>query len=85
MRKFVRAAGALALAAAALCYAAPAMAQGVTTAAVRGRVTDKSGVAVVGATVVLTNTSTGQAITVHTRSDGRYDLENVPMALISRL
>lgn len=79
MRKFVRAAGALALAAAALFYAAPAMAQGVTTASVRGRITDSTGAAVVGATIQLTNTSTGQQFQTQSRNDGRYNLENVPV------
>ena len=43
---------------------APVFAQGVTTAAMRGRVLDDAGTPVVGATVLLTNASTGQRFQV---------------------
>ena len=52
-------------------------AQGVTSAAVRGRVVDSNGQPVVGATVILTNTSTGETYRSTSRSEGRYSIENV--------
>ena len=52
-------------------------AQGVTSAAVAGRVTDESGAAVPAAQLSLTNGSTGQRYSARTREDGRYSFENV--------
>ena len=52
-------------------------AQGVTTAAVVGRLTDDAGAAVPEATVQLTNTSTGQRYASRSGQDGRYFFENV--------
>lgn len=55
MRTLVRAAGAVACAAVlALAVASPVSAQGVTTAAVRGRVVDDGGNPVVGASILMT-------------------------------
>ncbi|HTR21152.1 MAG TPA: TonB-dependent receptor [Gemmatimonadales bacterium] len=59
------------------CFPAPGHAQGVTTAAVAGRVTDDAGAAVAGVEVLLTKTSTGERFAAHTGDDGRYNLENV--------
>ena len=52
-------------------------AQGVTTGAVRGRVTDEAGNPVVGAVLTLVNTNTGLRNAVNSRGDGRFDIENV--------
>ena len=52
-------------------------AQGVTTAAVAGRVTDEAGVGVAGIEVLLVKASTGDRFAAHTDTDGRYNLENV--------
>lgn len=52
-------------------------AQGVTTAAVQGQVTGPGGSAVEGASVLITNTSTGTRYQAVTRSNGRYNAENV--------
>src|ERR1043166_2920698 len=52
-------------------------AQGVTSAAVAGRVPDESGAAVPAAQLSLTNGSTGQRYSARTREDGRYSFENV--------
>lgn len=46
-------------------------------AAIAGAVTDTAGSAVVGAKVVLTNTASGDALTVVTGSDGRYTFPTV--------
>ncbi len=54
-----------------------ARAQGVTTAAVVGQLTDEAGGAVAEATVQLTNTSTGQRYGSRSGADGRYFFENV--------
>ena len=58
--------------------AGPLFAQGVTSAAVSGRVTQAGGQPVEGATVIIINTSTGQRFQIQTRAGGRYSLENVP-------
>ncbi|MDQ3522477.1 MAG: TonB-dependent receptor [Gemmatimonadota bacterium] len=61
-----------------LCAAGTALAgtavqaQGVTTSAIAGRVTNVQGEGVPGIQVVATNTSTGADFRVVTRSDGRY-------------
>ena len=54
-----------------------AAAQGVTTGAVRGKVTDDAGHAVVGAVLTLVNSQTGLRATVSSRADGLYNFENV--------
>ncbi|MBU1371668.1 MAG: TonB-dependent receptor [Bacteroidetes bacterium] len=53
------------------------MAQGVTTAAMSGVVTDSKGETVPGATVVATHTPTGTAYSTQTRVDGRFNLPNL--------
>ncbi|HYK83249.1 MAG TPA: TonB-dependent receptor [Gemmatimonadales bacterium] len=66
------------LAAAALVVPArAAAAQGVTSAAVAGRITDDAGAPVSAATVALTNGSTGQRYSARSADDGRYVFENV--------
>src|SRR5436309_6407918 len=52
-------------------------AQGVTSAAVAGRVTDEAGSSVPSATLTLVNGSTGQRYAARSREDGRYSFENV--------
>jgi hypothetical protein len=69
--------GAAALALAFLVPLRPAAAQGVTTAAVAGRITDEAGAAVGGAEVTLVSGSTGERHTTRTRVDGAYSVENV--------
>lgn len=54
-----------------------ATAQGVTSAAVAGRVTDEAGAAVAEVSVSLINTSTGQRYAARSAADGRYGFENV--------
>jgi outer membrane receptor for ferrienterochelin and colicin len=54
-----------------------AHAQGVTTSALAGRVTNEQGQPVAGVQVVATNTRTGAAYRVVTRSDGRYALQGL--------
>ncbi len=54
-----------------------AAAQGVTSAAVAGRVTDEGGNPVAQASVALANGSTGQRYAARSRDDGRYSFENV--------
>ena len=68
--------------------AGPLSAQGVTTGAVRGKVTSASGQPVVGATLSLVNSQTGFQTTASTRGDGLFDFENVtpggPFTLAAR-
>src|SRR5438445_1659673 len=54
-----------------------ASAQGVTSAAVAGRLTDEAGAAVASALVSLVNGSTGQRYARRSGDDGRYNFENV--------
>ncbi|HEV2750019.1 MAG TPA: carboxypeptidase regulatory-like domain-containing protein, partial [Gemmatimonadales bacterium] len=54
-----------------------AAAQGVTSAAIAGRVTDESNAPVVGAEVTVTNPSTGSRAARRTDADGRYFFENL--------
>ena len=61
----------------ALGFAGGARAQGVTTSAIAGRVTNEQGAGVQGATVVATNTRTGAEYRVVTRSEGRYALQGL--------
>ena len=80
MRTLVRAAGAVfVVALVALVAVVPAAGQGVTTSAMRGRVMDDQGSAVVGATMTLTLTTTGQAFTTQSQAGGVYHFENVPV------
>jgi hypothetical protein len=78
MRSFVRlATAAVLLVVAGAWWASSLAAQGITTAAVRGRVIDDSGTPVVGATITLTNGSTGQRYHATSRNGGLYNFENV--------
>ena len=69
--------GAAALTLALLVPARPAAAQGITSAAVVGMVSDDAGAGVTGATLTLTNSSTGQRYSAQARFDGRFYFENV--------
>ena len=60
-----------------LGWAGPAAAQGVTTSAVAGRVTNEQGEPIEGAAVVATNTRTGAEYRVVTRADGRFLLQGL--------
>lgn len=62
-----------------LSAAASLSAQGITTAAVRGRVVDDTGAPVEGAEITLINTSTGQRFAGVSRSRGLFNIENVPV------
>jgi len=64
------------LAGGALALATPAAAQ-TTTAAVRGQVTNASGAAVSGATVVVVNTGTNQTFRTTTDANGAYTLNGI--------
>ncbi|MFQ5550174.1 MAG: carboxypeptidase regulatory-like domain-containing protein, partial [Gemmatimonadales bacterium] len=61
----------------ALAGASGAAAQGLTTAAVRGHVTDAQDQPVASASIVLTNGSTGQRFIGRSQSSGAYRIENV--------
>jgi len=52
-------------------------AQGVTTAAMNGKVTDKAGQGLPGANVVATHTPSGTTYGVSTREDGNFSLSNL--------
>jgi hypothetical protein len=54
-------------------------AQGVTTAAVTGTVTQESGAAIEGAVITITNRGTGSKSTVTSRANGRFSVENLPI------
>jgi hypothetical protein len=60
-----------------LGWTAPAAAQGVTTSAVTGRVTNEQGEPIDGASVVATNTRTGAEYRAVTRGDGRFLLQGL--------
>ena len=77
MKRVVWSCGMLATFALLLFPARPALAQGVTSAAVAGRVTDESGAGVPGAVLTLVNGSTGQRYSRRSADDGRYNFENV--------
>jgi hypothetical protein len=57
----------------------PVSAQGVTGAALTGRVAASDGTAIPGAIVRLRNTSTGMGREALSRDDGRFHFENVPV------
>src|SRR5690348_431193 len=76
MKRLVRSIGAL-VAVTLLLLPRTAVAQGVTSAAVAGRITDESNAAVVGAEVTVTNPSTGARAARRTDTDGRYFFENL--------
>ena len=77
MKRVVWSCGVLATFALLLFPARAATAQGVTSAAVAGRVTDESGAPVPAAQFTLINGSTGQRYAARSRDDGRYSFENV--------
>src|SRR3989442_9573406 len=54
-----------------------ALAQGVTSAGVAGRISDESGAPVPAAQLTLVNGSTGQRYAARSREDGRYSFETV--------
>ena len=60
-----------------LGWTAPAAAQGVTTSAVAGRVTNEQGEPIQGVTVTVTNTRTGAEYRAVTRADGRFQLQGL--------
>ena len=60
-----------------LAASAGARAQGITDAALEGVVTDASGMALPGATVMAVHEPTGTEFGTATRSDGRYDLRGL--------
>jgi Carboxypeptidase regulatory-like domain/TonB dependent receptor-like, beta-barrel len=59
--------------------AAATFAQVISTAQIRGTVQDPSGAAVAGATITLTQTSTGAVRTTASASDGTYSLPDLPI------
>ena len=73
----VRMVVALALVVGALIAPAGLWAQGVTTAAVRGTITDEAGQPVAGAIVTLTGTESGQRYQTTTQTAGRFFVANV--------
>src|SRR2546421_10282377 len=77
MKRVVWSCGMLATFALLLFPPRAALAQGVTSAAVAGRVTDESGAGVPGAVLTLVNSSTGQRYSRRSADDGRYNFENV--------
>src|SRR5260370_17295642 len=68
----------LAVLALVLCSAVGARAQ-VTTAAVRGTVTDDQGAAIAGAEVTITNVDTSFNRTLVTGIDGEYNFPDLPL------
>src|SRR5436189_533235 len=77
MKRVVWSCGVLATIALLLVPPGAALAQGVTSAAVAGRITDESGAPVPAAQLTLINGSTGQRYAARARDDGRYSFENV--------
>ena len=63
-----------------LCSAVSTSAQ-ITTAAVRGTVTDEQGGAIAGAEVTITNVETSFSRTVTSGSDGEYNFPQLPLGL----
>ena len=61
-----------------LVLSAPlAWAQGVTTAAMNGTITDKTGTGLPGATIIAVHTPTGTQYVAPTNSDGRFNIQNM--------
>src|SRR5712692_7985124 len=60
-----------------MCAPAAGLAQGVTTAAINGLVTDQKGQPLVGANVVAVHGPSGTMFGTTTRADGRYNLANL--------
>ncbi len=58
--------------------AGTAAAQGVTSASITGKVAQEGGQPLEGATIVVTNTTTGQKFQVVSRAGGRFGIENLP-------
>src|SRR2546429_4689589 len=85
MKRVVWSCGMLATIALLLFPPRAALAQGVTSAAVAGRITDESGTPVPAAQLALTNGSTGQRYAARSRDDGRYSFENVEDRKSTRL
>jgi hypothetical protein len=56
---------------------APAVAQGVTTGAIGGKVTDESGAGIAGVQISAVNRANGFSSTVTSRADGRYLVPNL--------
>ena len=77
MKRVVWSGGVLATIALLLVPPRAALAQGVSSAAVAGRITDESGAPVPAAQLTLINGSTGQRYAARSRDDGRYSFENV--------
>src|SRR6266702_3574960 len=77
MKRVVWSCGLLATFALLLFPPRAALAQGVSSAAVAGRITDESGAPVPAAQLTLINGSTGQRYAARSRDDGRYSFENV--------
>src|SRR5437879_2201389 len=77
MKRVVWSCGMLATIALLLFPPRAALAQGVTSAAVAGRVTDETGAPVPSAVLTLVNGSTGQRYSRRSADDGRYNFENV--------
>lgn len=69
----------LVVAAGAFLSADRAVAQGITTSAVRGLITDEQGQPVAGATVILTGRTTGLRYQAVTQGNGRFYVTNVPI------
>ena len=72
MRSALRILLCLAAASAVALASAPALAQGVTTGAISGRVTDSEGGALPGATITAVHQPTGTRYVVVSRADGGY-------------
>ena len=77
MKRVVWSCGVLATIALLLVPPRAALAQGVTSAALAGRITDASGAPATGAEVAVTNPSTGARASRRSGADGRYFFENL--------
>src|SRR5579863_1256474 len=73
----------LALAIAAFASCIPAMAQGETTSAIVGSVTDPTDAAIPGATVTLTNIETGLKRSLKTDDSGRFSFPQLQPGVYS--
>ena len=59
------------------CLTSVAFAQGVTTAAINGIVTDNTGGAIAGATIIATHEPSGSKTGTSSRDDGRYNIQSL--------